>query len=319
MRFDWRLFCKQRGVHFDEAGARVSKGNINIRCPFCGGADKSGHMGLSLDVRAPVWGCLRNAKHRGRDPARLIAAMLRVPFHVAQAMVEVTAPLADDFEAAVDALRNPEQQTKKAKPMEAFKLPEELRPIDDLALVYRDKFVRYMKSRWFPPSVVRDYELLGSLSGKYAWRVCFPIYNGLGQLIGLTGREIRKGGNMPYLTSEDLPKEAILDFPKQVNQTGFDTLVCEGPMDALKLDVFGFRFGIRAVATMGTGQADPGKARVLRARYGRLAVVFDADATAQGLQFAEELGARAYFLPPGFKDPGALTPEAAENFLRKIG
>jgi hypothetical protein len=280
-------------------------------------------MGLSLDARDPVWGCLRNAKHRGRDPARLVAKLLNMPFVQAQVIVKLAGPPVDDFDHYIEVLRDNDYQSKRLPNLpEAKEMPGELRPILTLPKIYRDRYERFLESRGFGPADARrllaDYELYGALSGSYAWRLTFPIYaRPRAYLVGWTGREIRDGGKMRYLTTENLPNDAVLDFGGQ-SADGLPTLICEGPMDALKLDFYGADMGLRAAATMGTGAAGLEKAVALRAGYKRLGVVFDADATAQALAFAGELGAKVYFLPAGYKDPGELPPAVAKKFLENI-
>lgn len=320
MRFSWQTFCEARGIRFEAAGPRVSKGNINVHCPFCGAADKSGHMGLSLDQRQPFWGCLRNSAHRGRDPARLVSKLLRVNYNIALAIVEATSTPLDEFESAVDALREQPEDNYERRPMRKpeFELGKEVRMLRDISPRYLERFYQYLASRNFyyrqVMDVVQAYELYGALTGPFAWRLVFPVRDAAGALQGATGRALGKA-ELRYLTSDDLPADALLDF---LPEPGALMLVCEGPMDALKLDYFGRPYGIRGVATMGTGQASADKAAALRSRYKNLAVVFDADAHGPGMRFAEELRCPAYFLPPGVEDPGKLSPVQAVKFIEKI-
>jgi hypothetical protein len=64
---DWRQLLTDNRVPFIERGPNVKRGEINIRCPFCGSADPSYHMGLNLD--SGWWSCWRNKdQHSGKSP-----------------------------------------------------------------------------------------------------------------------------------------------------------------------------------------------------------------------------------------------------------
>ena len=321
MRFNWQAFCEARGIRFETSGPRVSKGNINIRCPWCGSADKSGHMGLSLDLRNPVYGCLRNSQHRGKNPARLVAQLLGIRFAAAEVLVSMDGPVLDDFERSVAALQAEDEPPKPVPPVQ-LDLPPELRPLPHGH--YAPRFWDYLCSRrGFGDDVdelVNDYELYYALAGEQAWRLVFPVRAADGTLQGWTGRGIRGGEQVRYLTSTGLPTDALLwmDQLWLHNLPAAMCVVCEGPLDALKLDFYGREFGITAVATMGTGRAAAAQAQAIRERYDRCAIVLDTDAAGQALGFSEELDAPAHFLPPDVKDPGELSPQQAKIFLGNI-
>jgi hypothetical protein len=81
--FDWQTFLREHRIAFITQGANVKRGELNIKCPFCGSADPSQHMGLNLDTG--WYSCWRNrAQHSGKSPVRLIMALLRVPYHRAR-------------------------------------------------------------------------------------------------------------------------------------------------------------------------------------------------------------------------------------------
>src|ERR1700733_9885470 len=103
MRFDWRAFCINNRVEFVDRGPNVARGNIGIRGPWCGHAAPSQHMGLSLDVNNPAWGCFRNGKHRGRDPIRLIIKLTGMSWESAKNLVKSTHFNDEDFMETVQA------------------------------------------------------------------------------------------------------------------------------------------------------------------------------------------------------------------------
>lgn len=323
MRFDWLQFVKVRHINYVAAGPNTAKGNISIHCPFCGGADRSMHMGLSLNARQPFWGCFRNSRHRGRDPAHLVAKLLKVAYGTAQAIVDAAAPTLDEFEQAVERLRDQEEKQPERKSVVVVERPKEFRVLGaNIENVFQERFVRYMATRGFGTDtrrLIEDYEFWYALTGTFAWRLIFPVRDQQQRLLGWTGRDIRPTAKIRYLTVEDLPKSAVLVFGGQP-KPGDALVVCEGPFDALKLDFYGRRFGVRALATMGAANS-PEKLPALasfRKQFARLVVVFDADAGAQAMGLADEIGAKFAYLPTGYKDPGELDRKAAEKFLQKI-
>lgn len=320
IRFDWKKFCEREHIHYVTSGPNTAQGNISIRCPFCGNADKSQHMGLSLTRTAPVWGCFRDTRHRGRDPSRLVARLLGVTYAVAQSIVEREGPALDDFDAAIEALRNGPQPQREAARYNTV-MPALFRKMDDG--LYMKRFSTYLAERGFIdlPRLIEMYsvyDLRYCIVGPYAWRIIFPIYEpDDGALRGWTGRSIYANAVPRYLTAEDMGKDVLLDFGGIT--TDDHVIVCEGPFDALKVDYYGSSFGVRAVATLGTAVTDA-QIHVLRALRGRcrdMTVLFDADALAQSLNLAGELDVAAAVLPEGVKDPGEFTASSAVDFLQK--
>lgn len=325
MRFDWLAFCKQRRIPFEREGKSTAKGNISIHCPFCGAADRAHHMGLSLNVREPFWGCWRNAKHRGRDPARLVAKLLGIAYGTAEALVELSGTQLDEFENAVERLRSGDEESRgKQRAADPLDLPREFRLLSPQEPgPYADMFISYLGRRGFGAdarAVARRYELYFALSGAQAWRLIFPVRDERGVLVGWTGREIREGARIKYLTSANLPPRAILRFNQDKGAAQRSLLVSEGPFDALKLDFYGEPLGFAALATMGTGASlqKVSDLRALRRRGRDLILVFDSDATSQALSLAEEIGARWAPLPEGIKDPGEMTAGQVRAFLQGL-
>lgn len=90
--FDWRPFLEEHAIPYITRGPNVSRGETNIRCPFCGSADPSFHMGLNPETG--WWSCWRNrTAHSGKSPVRLIMKLLSVSFHQAREI----AGLGDDY------------------------------------------------------------------------------------------------------------------------------------------------------------------------------------------------------------------------------
>jgi hypothetical protein len=84
------------GIEVLDKGHSVSKGNFNIKCPFCGAADPGHHMGIRLDNG--WWGCWRSSDHRGKSPVRLLCALLNKPVWQVRALLGIhSSPLLETF------------------------------------------------------------------------------------------------------------------------------------------------------------------------------------------------------------------------------
>ena len=301
-------------IPYITSGPNTARGNVSVRCPWCGSADPSEHLGLSLNVNNPVWGCLRNAKHRGRSPVRLVAKLLHLSYGAATELVDCAAPPVDDFDAAIEKLRGGEDEPIRTKRRPRLELPKTFRRLFDGS--YGQRFIDYLSGRGFHDvlDVSHRYDLFYSLVGDFAWRLIFPVVQD-GILIGWTGRDIREGAKLRYRASDDLGKDVLLSFHRLTDYV----IVVEGPVDALKIDYYGREFGVGGVATMGTAVTEKQKRLITDiAKVVPTSILFDAGAEAQSLSLANETGARWLSLPSGFKDPGEIDRKTISKFLSKI-
>ncbi|KKM00724.1 hypothetical protein LCGC14_1801600, partial [marine sediment metagenome] len=72
-------------IEYATTGSNVAKGNVNVKCPMCGMADKSEHMGIKLSNG--IWGCWRNKAHRGSNLAYLLQSLLEISYTEAKRLV----------------------------------------------------------------------------------------------------------------------------------------------------------------------------------------------------------------------------------------
>ncbi len=321
--FDWRKFCIENNIHFVTSGPHTAAGNISIKCPWCAEGDKSEHMGLLLDSANPVWGCFRNSNHAGRNPARLVAALLGVRLTAAELIVNATGPELSDFEAAVNMLcpkGEIAQEQPESRKHRSLTIPPEFRRLGEEKGHYSDLFFQYLSQRGFSEShwwnLTQQYPLYYAITGEQAWRLVFLVYDEQNRLAGWTGREIRKGAKLRYRASDDLGKDVLLGW----HFDNPDIIVCEGPLDALKLDYCGRDMGVAACATMGTAftSGQVSALRRLKRAGKRLHLCLDPDALGRNMELADELGSPWLRLPDGIEDPGALTIAEGRYFVRGV-
>lgn len=303
---NWLEFFEANRIDYATRGPNTKRGEISIRCPFCGEDDPSEHMGISLT--AENWGCLRNAAHRGHKPERLVANILGCSYHQA-ALVVAQYSHADP--SSLDGL--PELPLTSGHPRPATRPPEEvpsLRPIKPTGLT--GKFWRYLEGRGFSAvsEVLALYGLQACLTGKYKDRIIIPFCQE-GLRVAWTGRAIVDPKVAPRYLSSDLIKTTIFN-EDQVREGGRLLFIVEGPFDAIKLDYYGRWLGARATCISGTNMT-PDQICFLNEvmyAYDKTVVLFDNDAiepSYAALDWLHSPRVSLGELPDGVKDPGALS------------
>lgn len=322
--FDWIAFFEARGIEFVLSGPNIGRGEVGIKCPFCGPSDPSHHMSINLEGRG--WICRRNrASHRGRAPAQLIRALTGCTAEQARQIVGVAAqPVGGDLLAQVESLVGgaadvlPPAGESELTELASFKRFDTSRPS-------ARPFFRYLEGRGFSPDFLerasRQMGLRYCVAGPFAGRVIFLIRVG-GQLVSWTGRSISAQPFLRYRAlSADPDKAAEDELPvarRSIEQCllwydellrGGDALyLVEGPLDALKLRALG-----QAATCLFTNSPSHGQVDLLRdlaPRFSRKIILLDHGAEAQALEASNVLAALEFkpaWLPAGTDDPGELT------------
>lgn len=332
MRFDWRKFCRGHGVEYVTEGKSTTKGNINIRCPFCGEADHGHHLGLSLDPQRPFWHCWRNRDHRGRDPVRLIVQLLNCSVGEARELVAADdrVPL-DDYDALVERLRRSPtpQDTPRSRRLQ---MPDEFHALDEGR--HAAKYRQYLETRGFDQVERKQwyYGLRYCLTGHFARRIVLPVFDH-GKLVSWTARDITGKSELRYRTLSDNPETArsqgydaalmnVKDTLYNIDEARFGgrlLLLCEGPLDALKVDWYAPP-EVTAVAFFGMPTARQIALAVRLSRnFEQVGVLLDTDATVQAMQVRDQLqglipSRLRLFQPLGGDDPGAMSPQEVRGF-----
>jgi hypothetical protein len=316
---DWVSFVEANHIDYVTRGPNTKRGEISIKCPWCGAEDPSEHLGISLT--SENWGCYRDPSHRGHSQPRLVAALLGVSYSQAKLIVaQFGRADPDNLEQALAALTG--MTVLPAHSPEAPHLLPEFKPIEQTGTTA--KFWRYLATRGFAnvADVCKKYSLMCCLTGRWKDRVIIPVVHE-GELVAWTGRAIVNPVSAPrYLSSSEAIKSTV--FNNDVG-TGKLLLVTEGPFDAMKLDFYGRVHGVRAVACFGVSMSVEQICvlRSLRARFAKCIVLFDAEATGAALQASEWLGAEAMLEPIldsvyRVNDPGSMSREQVHHFVRGL-
>lgn len=241
---DWPRVLSARGVEYVERGPNVKRGHINVKCPFCGQADPSHHLGINLENG--YWGCWRNSEHRGKSPVRLLVALLRLPVYEVRALLGYSSgPDLSAFASVRERLmKGGAQHDDTSTRPDRIELPVHARIITR-HLMQCAPFYDYLQhERSFGDStghIVLRYSLHACWRGTFKQRVLFP-YMYRSRLVTWTGRAITDA-TLRYRDLEQsesvLHKDEVLFNYDHAAQGGRILIVVEGPMDTVKLDYGG--------------------------------------------------------------------------------
>lgn len=324
MAFNWVQFLDSNHVHYATSGPNVSRGHVAVKCPFCGPQDPSEHM--SINLKHGGWRCFRNHNHSGKSPVYLVQAVISCSRERAQAIVGEGVFIPDDFLGTVRGLVAPQQTA----PREAITMPPEFKRFG-MGLPSAERFIKYLLERGFERKQInlltKRWGLRYCTSGKFKGRIIFPVIFE-GQLMTYTGRTIYKDVELRYKTLsydpelEETPavgpiSDYLLFYDKLMdNKRDADTLIfCEGPFDALKVNVLGRPHGIMATcfftASPSQGQIDLAGdlVSVFRRRY----LMLDRGTLATALRTQIDMSTlvhRVLTLPKHIKDPGDLDEQS---------
>jgi hypothetical protein len=331
MAFDWEAFLRARRIEYVTAGH--SKGNIGIKCVFCGDADHGFHLGIHLQGKG--WFCWRNRSHRGVRPHRLIQALIGCSYFEAQRIVgdgpNVSMLSDESFGQHIKALVAGQLDERKGpKPLQWPKEIHRLGNAGGRAPFFTDYlFKDPPEGRGYEKSEINDicqwYDLHYAMRGDYAYRVIFPVEMFEG-LVTWTGRSISKNAPLRYRTltanperqNPDYPlalrsiKDCLWNLPDLVNDPKRILLVCEGPFDAMRLDYYGHELGIRATCLFSKSVTDAQLYELedIAPIFEERILLLDPDAsldllpTMERLQF---LRFKPLRLPARFEDPAVLS------------
>jgi hypothetical protein len=332
---DWERLLREQRIPFAESGPNIKRGEIGIRCPFCGSADPSMHMGLSRETG--WWSCWRNrAQHSGKSPLRLLMRLLGVPYGVAREL----AGLGDDyidpegFDALAAKLMRRDDTTGRPEETQRRRLDldGDFVPIEPRGRT-RHHFDYLVDSRGFDADDIkalgRLYGVCAGVSGPFSGRVVLPYYQD-GDLVTWTGRAIGPA-KIRYrdleIADSLLPPKLTL-FNHDCMLAGGNVLVLqEGPMDALKVDFYGRRYGIRSTA-LSTNSIQDAQAYLLQTainKFKRVLVMLD-NASILGIVDSMRMRQELSFLPNvatakvpyGAKDGADLTPSKIRRWSQQL-
>lgn len=333
INFDIRAFFDRQGIRYVERGANVKKGNINIKCPMCAD-DPSEHMGINLETL--VWGCWRDADHRGRSPVKLIRELTGMPRNEVRSLLGLNRDTHLTFDTEglslddLDVNNLFSEKTEKAEdaPAKTLEFPKAIKPLKESRLT--DRFYEYIVKRGFKPDdvpkVIRSYGLRYALTGDYSQRLIFPVKM-YGQLTGWTGRAVTPS-ELRYKSTKIEESviniyDSLINFD-QIKKNKPDVLfVTEGPLDFAKVDFYGRPYNCMAtcIFTKIMSELQIAYLYELEPYVGKMILLLDPKEVYDSLKLEAEL---SYFkdfksgsIPKGVDDPGDLSARQVAQLCRK--
>lgn len=334
--FDWLDFVEKNSIEHIDRGPNVGRGEINIKCPFCGTADPSYHMGLSLSTG--WWACWRNRHaHSGKSPLRLLVKLLDIPYWKARQLagLDVTYVDPEGFDAlAARLMRRDNLERVEQVQRRSLHLPKCFELIRKWGLTRRH-FAYLEHERGFRAhtrAAVEHYLLMADPHGDDGQRdrVIFPYLMDQ-ELVTWTGRAIFNAS----IRYKDLEVDSSVLPPKQtlynhdvIIDGGRLLCVVEGPMDTVKMDMGGAPFGVRAVG-LSTNSMSDDQVWLLEEAAGQFdSLVFIMDNKSSGfgavdsMRLRQRVGhipnAKIVALPGRFKDCGEMEVEEVEDFAQQL-
>lgn len=325
---NWLDFFQNNGIHYRTSGANVSAGGAVIHCPWCGQADQSEHLVVSLEGKG--FKCWKSRQHAGRNPAKLIQALLNCSWEQATSLAGQQRTLPNDF---MNKVRASIEKPKEVERPNNLKIPPEFKRFTKLPSCRM--YLEYINRRGFTIKDAEDFGVYYASTGPYKGRVLLTIYHE-GKLCGWTGRTVFPTEELRYksLTSKvDKAKETgeepapkpighYLLFRDYIVNSDAETIVmCEGPFDAWKVNVLGKHLG--AVATCfftNTPSAQQiNQLHEILPKFKNKVLLLDQGTfskTARTKADLTSLDVRIAYLPANIKDPGELkTIKELQNVL----
>lgn len=306
--FKWADFCSEYGLSVRTSGKSTHRGDIYVRCPWCVSGAEKHLMGLSME--STVYGCWKDDGHRGRNPIRLIQALLEVSWSDARDIAQRHAPKGLDF-----FVRAAPQEDE----VRDYQVPSTLKTRFPAAAQ------EYVESRGIR---LEDFKRLGGAFGgthpdnEFSWRVVLPITMPDGRLVGATGRAVGEGVTPPYMT---LPKklDAGLLGPHWCRESSSILIVVEGPFDAIKLQIASefYQMPIDVIASLGVASSKSRQVSIRemsRMSYEHVAWIMDRKEYAKSLQYSGRMCMPSSAHMGYAKDPGSLEVEEAKPLLDEV-
>ncbi len=315
-----KKFLTDHKVYWTDEGHNVKRGNINVQCPFCGEADRSEHMGISLQ-KPHIYGCWRNKKHRGTNIVDLIVALTNYSWAEAKAFVNADKPLLEGESASelVSKIFNKADE-EPITGVEELQMPEEFKTVVHVS-VYR-KFHSYLHSRGYEfyeiKNLIEHYDLRGCLRGDYAYRLIIPVYFE-NALSAWTGRVIGGKETLRYMDlSPDksvIPlKESLLDYDFLLNQGGRRLYIVEGAFDSFPIYLWGGS-DVEATCSFTVNISMRQQTMISRLSkvFDEVVILPDSEFEVNAYEAKAEMShiknLHVQLLPKGVSDPGSLTKE----------
>lgn len=300
----WREILNAARIEWHERGANVSRGNINISCPWCGIKDPSYH--LAIDENTGEYYCYRNPRHKGRNPFWLLVKL----------KIKNIEKLLKDYSTNEPVRKSANQNTYRRSLVKKSSI---------ISAAESEIAKEYLEFRGFPypEEVVKNYNLGIDPHGKLAHRLLFPLDENEDAYVG---RAFYDDMEPRYLSTAI---ESCLYVPR--NFEGGVLLFLEGPVDVLKCDyslIVGYGQGSgMAVGLLGFALTENKFDQIeqLASKADDIFLILDDDQVrskghflAKNIEILTRKSVSLMYGPKGHKDIGSASIEEIIYWLRPI-
>lgn len=323
MSFDWEQFFQQRGISYVTSGPNVARNQIAIQCPWCGIDDHSQHLSINLEGKG--FRCWRNPhQHSGKNPAKLIQSLLSCSWEQANQIAGNDKALPDNFLSKIKSAFADRLEIQKSVKL---KLPSEFKKFS--LLPSAKPYIAYLMKRNLSDEDIQratDWGIYYASQGNYKGRIVFTITQE-SELVGWTGRTIYPNEEVRYKTlTHDREKAAergevpapnpishyLLFYDRLVKTSANTIVLCEGPFDALKVNLLGQSMGVCSTCCF-TSSYSAQQINLLHGilpKFEHRYLLLDQNTFSKSQRIRSDLAALDVIvkrLPQNVKDPGEFT------------
>jgi len=286
---------ESQGIDYRESGVNVTRGWVNVSCPFPFCSDPSFHLGINTESNLyHCWVCGEKGHLK-----KLLHTILRKPYYEIEQIIN-----------SFETYQTEEQEEKIIQPVNT----DLLKPYDNnLPALHRN----YLISRNFDPDFIqKKYHIRYQYwSGYFAYRIIIPVIEN-GQIINLTGRDVSGKQEERY---KHLPNDkAILPMKEvlyNIDSIRAKVIVVEGPTDC-------WRIGDGSVGTMGVEYTQAQIKLLANKNLKKAFILFDKEAEKNAEKLANALSSfvgyvEVLYLDKG--DPADMDQEEVKTLRKEIG
>lgn len=328
---DWVEFLDRHHIYYVTSGPNTSRGQISLQCPWCGVDDHSQHLSVNLNGKG--FRCWRNPRqHSGKNPAKLIQALLGCSWEQASRLAGNERSVPDDFLNKLKSKFFKTEEVEEKRP--ELRLPSEFKRFSGLPSAR--PYIAYLHDRGFLDRDIsrsKGYDVYYASRGLYKGRIIFVVRE-YGEIVGWTGRTIYKDQMVRYKTlTHDLEKASergeipapnpishYLLFHDRLLYTPAHTIVlCEGPFDAWRVNLLGEVHGIVATCffTSSCSEQQAGLLHSILPKFQNKYLLLDRNTFSKSQRLLSDLttlSVSSRKLPPELKDPGEI--QTSRELLR---
>jgi len=287
--FDLFSYLENRGIEYHDKGKNVSRGWIEITCPFdC--PDPSWHCGINLETKIfNCWVCGTKG-----NLIKLIKKLEQCSYRKAIRILQ-------DFQ--LPSFASPTYEKKEIK--ESYSLPKEIN--DSLQKVQ----INYLKKRGFnPEKLIEKYHLKpGGIIGKYRFRIIAPVIMN-NEVKGFTALSPVKTLQPKYISSKNI-KKLIYNIDNAKDKA----IIVEGITDVWKI-------GDGCIAIFGKQLTSAQLYDIIRKKFKKIFIMLDGDAIKEAYKLASQLSPFISEVEvielPFSADPASLSEEEIKEIKRLI-